>query len=143
MSTVTEPEARAAYLAMTGRRSLRRLNQEYTERKLKAPSVQTLKEWSRKNNWAALAKQHDAKVATSAGDKIATDQVETAVRRSKVYRDLAEKAAEKALAAANKIDPDKLKASDIRALAEVSERAGKMSELLEGRATERNETVTR
>ncbi len=36
-----------------------------------------------------------------------------------------------------------MKASDIRALAEVSERASKMHELLEGHATERTDGLTR
>ncbi len=41
------------------------------------------------------------------------------------------------------IDVASLKATDIRALAEISERAVKMYELLEGRATERTEGMTR
>ena len=41
------------------------------------------------------------------------------------------------------IDVASLKATDIRALAEVSERAAKMHELLEGRATERTDGLTR
>ncbi len=36
-----------------------------------------------------------------------------------------------------------LKATDIRALCEVSERASKMYELLEGRATDRTDSLTR
>ncbi len=42
-----------------------------------------------------------------------------------------------------KIDAASLKATDIRALAEISERASKMHELLEGRATDRTEGLTR
>jgi hypothetical protein len=42
-----------------------------------------------------------------------------------------------------KIDVDTLKVTDIRALAEVSERAVKMYEFLEGRATARTDNLTR
>ena len=42
-----------------------------------------------------------------------------------------------------KIDVASLKAADIRALAEISERASKMYDLLEGRATDRTEGLTR
>ena len=42
-----------------------------------------------------------------------------------------------------KIDANALKAADIRALAEVSERATKMYALLEGRATDRTDKLTR
>ncbi len=41
------------------------------------------------------------------------------------------------------IDVNELKASDIRSLYEVSERASKMYELLEGRATDRSDNLTR
>ena len=42
-SRVTEPEARAAYVAMKGRRSLKRLHQNFTKDGLKTPSLRTLK----------------------------------------------------------------------------------------------------
>ncbi len=41
------------------------------------------------------------------------------------------------------IDIKALKATDIRALVEISERAAKMHELLEGRATDRSDNMTR
>ncbi|KKM02607.1 hypothetical protein LCGC14_1782780, partial [marine sediment metagenome] len=48
-----------------------------------------------------------------------------------------------AIAGLAKIKVDELKAGDIRALCEVSERASKMYELLEGRATDRTDDLTR
>ena len=57
---------------------------------------------------------------------------------------MATESLKKAIAGLDNIDVKTLKASDIRSLMEVAERATKMFELLEGRATTRtDETITR
>jgi len=123
---VNEPEARAAYLAMPGRRSILRLHRNFIEDGRETPTIRTLGEWSRKHDWVALAEEHDAKVAARAGEKIAKTQIETAVCGSQVFDHLSETAAQRALAAVKKLDPAKLRATDIRALVEASELAKRL-----------------
>jgi hypothetical protein len=92
-------------------------------RAYKAPEVQTRLRW--------LQAQVQAKTITAA-EEIA-----------KRFNRLAAESVRKALDGLQHIDVKKLKPSDIRSLAEVSVSAAKMYELLEGRATDRTENVTR
>ncbi len=140
---VTEREARAAYIKMEGRRSAKRLHQKFIKEGRKTPSLRTFGKWRAKHEWIRLARQHDEKVATGAAEKIAEAATARAITRAAQFDTLATESLAKAIEGLAKIDVTALKAADIRALAEVSERAAKMHELLEGRATDRTDDLTR
>ncbi len=68
---VTEPEARAAYIKMEGRRSIRGLHQRFVKEGKKPSSLRTMQKWSMKHHWVRFAREHDEKVAAGAAEKIA------------------------------------------------------------------------
>ncbi|MCH9052988.1 MAG: hypothetical protein IIA72_18315 [Proteobacteria bacterium] len=140
---VTEPEARAAYIAMSGKRSAARLHEKFTEEGRKTPSLRTFGKWCARHEWVRLAREHDEKVATRVTEKIAETATAQAITRAMQFDTLATETLQMAIDGLKEIDVAGLKASDIRALAEVSERAAKMHELLEGRATDRTDNLTR
>ncbi len=140
---VTEPEARAAYIAMKGRRSSAGVREKFMKDGRKVPSLRTFDKWRARHEWIALAREHDEKVAARAIDEIAKEAVVQVVTRAHQFDKLADESLTKALDGLAKIDVNTLKAIDIRALADVSERATRMFELLEGRATARTDDVTR
>ncbi len=74
---------------------------------------------------------------------IAETATAQAITRAMQFDTLATETLQMAIDGLKEIDIKALKASDIRALAEVSERASKMYELLEGRATARTDDLTR
>jgi len=82
-------------------------------------------------------------VATRVADKIAETATAQAITRAMQFDTLATETLQMAIDGLKEIDIKALKATDIRALAEISERATKMHELLEGRATDRTEGLTR
>ena len=143
MPPVTEREARAAYVAMEGRRSIRGLHQRFVKEGTKPSSLRTMQKWSMKHHWVRLAHEHDEKVATAAAEKIAEAATAGVVTRAMQFDTLATESLVKAIEGLAKIDVASLKAADIRALAEISERASKMYELIEGRATDRTDGLTR
>ena len=140
---VTEPEARAAYIAMKGRRSSAGVREKFMKDGRKVPSLRTFDKWRARHEWIALAREHDEKVAARAIDEIAKEAVVQVVTRAHQFDKLADESLTKALDGLAKIDVNTLKAIDIRALADVSERATRMFELLEGRATDRTDNLTR
>ncbi len=140
---VTEREARAGYIAFEGRRSIRGLHQRFVKEGKKTPSLRTMQKWSLKHHWVRLAHEHDEKVSTGAAEKIAEAATAGVVTRAAQFDTLATESLRKAIEGLAEIDIKALKAADIRALAEVSERAAKMYELLEGRATDRTDDLTR
>ncbi len=140
---VTEPEARAAYIAMKGRRSILGVHKRFTKGGRKTPSERTFKKWSTKNRWRYHAREHDEKVVAETTAKIAKAAVTEAVSRADRFDYLATESLNRAIAGLEKIDGAVLKVPDIRALFEVGERATKMFELLEGRATDRPDNLTR
>ena len=140
---VTEREARTAYIAMKGRRSVPALQATFRKAGRETPSTRTLWAWCAKNNWVALAREHDEKVANGTMEKIVEGAVAQAVTRAHQFDYLATDSLNKAIDGLAKINIKDLKVSDIRALAEVGERATKMFELLEGRATDRPDNMTR
>ncbi len=119
---VTEPEARAAYVKMAGRRSVAAVRKRLGKGGRKIPSRKTLEKWCNQRQWVRLAREHDETVANGVAAEIAKDATAQAITRAAQFDTLA---------------------TDIRALAEVSERAAKMYELLEGRATDRTDNLTR
>ena len=140
---VTEPEARAAYITMNGRRSILAVHKRFTKDGRKTPSERTFKAWSTKNRWRHHAWKHDDKVVAATTDKIAKAAVAEAVSRADLFDMVATESLKKAIVGLDNIDVKTLKASDIRSLMEVAERSIKMFELLEGRATDRTDDMTR
>ena len=140
---VTEPEARAAYITMKGRRSILGVRKRLVKEGRKTPSKTTFAKWCAKHHWVALARKHDDKVVAATADKIAKAAVAEAVSRADQFDTLATESLKQALIGLENIDGKELKVSDIRALVEVGERATKMFELLEGRATNRTDEMTR
>ena len=128
---VTEREARAGYIAFEGRRSIRGLHQRFVKEGKKTPSLRTMQKWSMKHHWVRLAREHDEKVAIGAAEKIAEAATAQVVTRAAQFDTLATETLTKAIEGLEKIKVNELKATDIRALAEVSERATKMYELLD------------
>ncbi len=143
MPPVTECEARSAYIACEGRRSVAAVRKRLGKWGRKTWSQTTFEKWCTKHEWRRLAREHDQKVATAAAEKIAEAATAGVVTRAAQFDTLATESLRKAIEGLAKIDITALKAADIRALAEVSERAAKMCELLEGRATDRTDGMTR
>ena len=75
--------------------------------------------------------------------EIAKDATAQAITRAAQFDTLATETLKMSVDGLKIIDVSSLKATDIRALAEISERAAKMYELLEGRATDRTDNLTR
>ncbi len=140
---VTEPEARAAYIALEGRRSVATVRKRLGKGGRKTPSHTTFEKWCTQHQWVRLAREHDEKVATRVADKIAETATAGVVTRAAQFDTLATETLQMAIDGLKEIDIKALKVSDIRALAEISERAAKMHELLEGRATDRGDNLTR
>ncbi len=140
---VNERESRVAYLALEGRRSVAAVRKRLGKGGRKTPSQRTLEKWSAKYEWRRLAREHDKKVATAAAEKIAEAATAGVVTRAAQFDTLATETLQMAIDGLKEIDVAGLKATDIRALTEVSERASKMYELLEGRATARTDDLTR
>ncbi len=140
---IIEREARAAYINMAGRRSIRGLHQRFVKEGQKTPSLRTMLKWCTQHQWVRLAREHDEKVSTRVAEKIAETATAQAITRAMQFDTLATESLTMAIEGLAKIDATGLKATDIRALAEISERAAKMCELLEGRATDRTDNLTR
>lgn len=76
---ITEPEARAAFLAMGPERSLPALYRQYIEAMpsgSKPPALITIKGWSSKYGWQALAAEHDQRITQRVIAKIETKQAD-------------------------------------------------------------------
>ncbi len=140
---ITEREARAVYIVCEGRRSSARLHEKFIKEGRKTPSLRTFGKWCARHDWVRLAREHDEKVATGAAEKIAEAATAQVVTRAAQFDTLATETLQMAIDGLKEIDVAGLKATDIRALVEVSERASKMYELLEGRATDRTDGLTR
>ncbi len=140
---VTECEARAAYIAMSGKRSAARVREGFVKQGFKTPSQRTFDKWRARYDWVRLASEHDETVASGAAAEIAKNATAQAITRAMQFDTLATESLNMEIDGLMKIDVASLKATDIRALAEISERAAKMHELLEGRATDRTDNLTR
>jgi hypothetical protein len=143
MPPVTEREARAAYIKMEGRRSVAAVRKRLGKGGRKTPSRTTFEKWCTQNQWVRLAREHDEKVATAAADKIAEAAIASVVTRAAQFDTLATESLQMAIDGLKDIDVASIKATDIRNLFDVGERASKMYELLEGRATDRTDGLTR
>jgi hypothetical protein len=141
--SVTEREARAAYIAMSGKRSAVRVRESFVKQGYKTPSQRTFDKWRARYEWVRLAREHDETVASGVANKIAKAATAQAITRAMQFDTLATESLTMAIDGLKEIDVASLKATDIRALAEISERAARMYELLEGRATDRADNLTR
>ncbi len=140
---ITEREARAVYIACAGRRSVAAVRKRLGKGGRKTPSQTTFEKWCTQHQWVRLAREHDEKVATRVAEKIAEAATASVVTRAAQFDTLATETLKMAIDGLRELDVAGLKATDIRALAEISERAAKMHELLEGRATDRTDNMTR
>jgi len=128
---------------MAGRRSAARLHQKFIKGGRKTPSLRTFGKWRARQGWVRLAREHDETVASGVAAEIAKDATAQAVTRAAHFDTLATETLKMAIDGLKEIDVASLKATDIRALTEISERASNMHELLEGRATARTDNLTR
>lgn len=112
---VTEPIARAAYLAQTAPRSLHRLALDLAREFTETVSERTLKNWSKKNGWQRLAREHDERVAQKAATIVANRQARTAAERADWLRDKADELIETGLRLAHEGDPAALVRAGIEA----------------------------
>ena len=121
----------------------RRLHQKFIKGGCKTPSLRTFGKWCARHDWVRLAREHDEKVATAAANKIAEAATAQVVTRAAQFDTLATESLKMAIEGLSHVNVEALKTTDIRALAEISERATKMYELLEDRATDRADNLTR
>ena len=95
-------------------------------------------------NGGLLLKKPEIKARIAEILSVAAERAVTSVvTRAAQFDTVATDSLSKAIKMLANIKIDECKASDIRALVEVSERASKMYELLEGRATDRTDNLTR
>ncbi len=85
---IDRARARADYLAMGPRRSLKKLHQRYNEASLETPSLRTLAEWSRADEWVRAAQEHDAQVAGEVSRKMIEAEAEERWDEAKAMRGL-------------------------------------------------------
>lgn len=72
---ITEPQARAAFLALGPERTLPALHARYrSDPEVLPPNLTTLKRWSAKFEWQRLAAEHDQKASATAGAILAKAQ---------------------------------------------------------------------
>ena len=90
---IDRARARADYLAMGPRRSLKKLHQRYNEASSETPSLRTLAEWSRADEWVAAAQEHDAQVAGEISRKLIEAETERRWDEIEAMRGLWESAA--------------------------------------------------
>lgn len=131
---VTEPIARAAYLAQTPPRSLHRLALDLAREFTETVSERTLKNWSKKNGWQRLAREHDERVAQKAATIVVNRQAKTAAERAALLMDQGERLVDIGLQLAHEGDP--------AALVRVGIEVQKYADVLTGGVSDRTETVT-
>lgn len=105
LGRITEPEARAAYLAMGPNRSLEKLHRAQAGA---SPSIslRTLKTWSSKFEWVRLAVEFDSRVGAQVVARVEAQQVRDGanrLRRMQGFVDAAFERAEQLLATAEDI----------------------------------------
>lgn len=131
---VTEPEARAAYLAQTPPRSMQRLADELRARFGSVPSQRTFENWSSKHSWRRLAREHDERVAQKAATIVVNRQAKTAAERAALLMDQGERLVDIGLQLAHEGDP--------AALVRVGIEVQKYADVLTGGVSDRTETLT-
>lgn len=138
----SHPEVLIAYLAIGPGRSLGLLRERYEAQGVDIPR-NTLKGWSARHRWTAKAEKHDGKAQVKLEDKLAEAQADQAMSTADTFRAIGDQAAAKALQAIRKLNVEGASAQTARHLTEIAVEARRMTELLEGRATNRTEKVTR
>ena len=140
------------YLGMSKHhRSIRKLHSELLHKydqmiknkSISIPHLNTLWNWSSKNNWLELAKQHDLKVSEKLNKKIINNEVN---KQEKILNDLQETSYLALQKVTTALKPNVMKEidtpQDIKSLVNSVTDAMKMYNIMTGGITSRSESIT-
>ena len=143
------------YLAMpTHNRSVRKLlsellhkfEQMINNKTISIPHLNTLWNWSSKNNWTKLAEQHDLKVTHKFNERIVNKQVNELDKMDSIVNDLQETSYLALQKITKALKQDLMKpienASELKSLVNSVTDAMKMYSLMTGGVSSRSETVS-
>ena len=143
------------YLAMpTHQRSERKLHTELlhkyeqmiNNKTISIPHLNTLWNWSSKNNWTKLAEQHDLKVTHKFNERIVNKQVNELDKMDSIVNDLQETSYLALQKITKALKQDLMKpienASELKSLVNSVTDAMKMYSLMTGGVSSRSETVS-
>ena len=143
------------YLAMPKHnRSVRRLHSELlhkyeqmiNNKTISIPHLNTLWNWSSKNNWTKLAEQHDLKVTHKFNERIVNKQVNELDKMDSIVNDLQETSYLALQKITTALKQDLMKpienASELKSLVNSVTDAMKMYSLMTGGVSSRSETVS-
>ena len=143
------------YLAMPKHnRSVRRLHSELlhkyeqmiNSKTISIPHLNTLWNWSSKNNWTKLAEQHDLKVTHKFNERIVNKQVNELDKMDSIVNDLQETSYLALQKITTALKQDLMKpienASELKSLVNSVTDAMKMYSLMTGGVSSRSETVS-
>ena len=143
------------YLAMQPHsRSIRKLHTELmhkyeqmiNSKTISIPHLNTLWNWSSKNNWTKLAEQHDLKVTHKFNERIVNKQVNELDKMDSIVNDLQETSYLALQKITKALKQDLMKpienASELKSLGNSGTDAMKMYSLMTGGVSSRSETVS-
>ena len=143
------------YLAMpTHQRSVRKLHtqllhkyeQMINSKTISIPHLNTLWNWSSKNNWTKLAEQHDLKVTHKFNERVINQRVNELDKMESIVNDLKETSYLALQKITKTLKQDLMKdienPSELKALVNSVTDAMKMHSLITGNVTSRSESVT-
>ena len=143
------------YLAMpTHQRSVRRLHSELlhkyeqmiNNKTISIPHLNTLWNWSSKNNWKQLSEQHDAKVEHKFNERIVNKQVNDLDKMESIVNDLKETSYLALQKITTALKQDLMKpienASELKSLVNSVTDAMKMYSLMTGGVSSRSESIS-
>jgi len=143
------------YLAMpTHQRSVRRLHSELlhkyeqmiNNKTISIPHLNTLWNWSSKNNWKQLSEQHDAKVEHKFNERIVNKQVNDLDKMQSIVEDLKETSYLALQKITTALKQDLMKpienASELKSLVNSVTDAMKMYSLMTGGVSSRSESIS-
>ena len=143
------------YLAMpTHQRSVRRLHSELlhkyeqmiNNKTISIPHLNTLWNWSSKNNWKQLSEQHDAKVEHKFNERVINKQVNDLDKMESIVNDLKETSYLALQKVTKTLKQDLMKPiespSELKALVDSVNKAVTTHSLLVGGVTSRSESIS-
>ena len=143
------------YLAMpTHQRSVRRLHSELlhkyeqmiNNKTISIPHLNTLWNWSSKNNWKQLSEQHDAKVEHKFNERVINKQVNDLDKMESIVNDLKETSYLALQKITTALKQDLMKpienASELKSLVNSVTDAMKMYSLMTGGVSSRSESIS-
>ena len=147
---LTEPEARAAYLAMGIERTVIGLWRHFDRHQdIVTPSQDTVWRWARNKKWTDLAKEHDDIVVAGAIEHLAADASVDLANRARLFIAVARAGTELALLGLQRLGQhlkgnptEMLSPTALSALVTLSVNASTQAELLDGRPTDRDASST-